>query len=59
MVEEVGELRVQCLHRHSHTNRTLDSLNTVNPPPPPVTTVPPDSFILGNCGGLHWGRGLA
>ena len=32
-MEEVRELRVQCLHRHSHTNRTLDSLNDVDRPP--------------------------
>ena len=25
---------MQCLHSHSHTNRTLDSLNNVDRPPP-------------------------
>ena len=27
------ELPAQCPHRHSHTNRTLDSLNNVDRPP--------------------------
>ena len=31
-VEEAGELPVQSLRRHSHTNRTLDSLNNVGRP---------------------------
>ena len=29
-MDEVRELLVQCLHRHSHTNRTLESLNNVD-----------------------------
>ena len=29
-VEEERELPVQCLHSHSHTNRTLDSLSNVD-----------------------------
>ena len=33
-MEEVRELLVQCLHRHLHTNRALDSLNNVDRPPP-------------------------
>ena len=32
-MEEARELLVQCQHRHSHTNRTLDSLNNVDRPP--------------------------
>ena len=32
-VEEARELIVQCLHSHSHTNRTLDSLSSVDRPP--------------------------
>ena len=31
-VEEDRELPAQCLHRHSHTNRTLDSLDNVDRP---------------------------
>ena len=30
--EEDTEMPVQCLHSHLHTNRTLDSLNNVDPP---------------------------
>ena len=32
-VEEARELLVQCLHSHPHTNRTLDSLNSMECPP--------------------------
>ena len=31
--QEKREFPVQCLHSHSHTNRTLDSLNNADPPP--------------------------
>ena len=32
-VEDARELHVQCLHRHSHIHRTLNSLNNVDRPP--------------------------
>ena len=32
-VVEARELPAQCPHSHSHTNRTLDSLNNVDRPP--------------------------
>ena len=35
-VEDTRELLVKCVRSHSHTNRTLDSLNNVDRPPTPA-----------------------
>ena len=38
---------MQCLQSHSHTNRTLDSLNNVDRPLPQVGGVLPNSVAPG------------
>ena len=46
-VEDTRELLVKCVRSHSHTNRTLDSLNNVDRP---RYYTPPPCYVPGGMG---------